>query len=111
MLPAAKPGNGPRHSLHDWRKTAGRPINEDFFYLIWFTLNPKQLQCGVGSVLFFKIPITSFERLKTVVIICCKCTYLDNMEKKCVGETITKIREIVLVPQNALKNTGCRNKF
>ena len=23
--------------------------SEDFFYLIWFTLNSKQLQCVVGS--------------------------------------------------------------
>ena len=45
--------------------------NKGFCYLGWFTLNPKQRQCIVGSV-FFKIRlsrlITSFKRPKTIVI-------------------------------------------
>ena len=41
-----------------------------FFYLIWFTLNPKQLQCVADSFLFIRLqrPITSFKSPKTIVI-------------------------------------------
>ena len=47
MLPGAKPGEmGPAGM--DSLQASAYIASEDF-YLIWFTLNPKQLQCVVGS--------------------------------------------------------------